>query len=70
LEEAALLPMLGEGWEAVGDGIYRFVGRRDEPASPAEPSSLTETLVEEVSAHAANAEPMKRKRKQKHLPWR
>jgi hypothetical protein len=70
-EEAALLPMLGEGWEAIGDGIYRFVGRRDEPASPAEPNRHAESPVEEVSADAAHAEPAKRQRKQKHvLPWR
>src|SRR5258707_639696 len=73
-EEAALLPMLGEGWEAIGDGIYRFVGRRDEQTTSVEPKRPSESLADDVTAHAANTEPVgrrsRRQSKHKHLRWR
>jgi hypothetical protein len=67
--------MLGEGWEAIGDGIYRFVGRREAPAISVEQERPTEApVVEDVSADPTDAEEgdrkRKRKGKQKHLPWR
>jgi hypothetical protein len=68
-EETALLPMLGDGWEAVGDGIYRFVGRTEAPRAP-EPVPDPEELVEEFSAPVEDAEPADRKRKGKRKRFR
>ena len=61
--------MLGEGWEAVGDGIYRFVGRSEESFSR-EPERAAESLVEDLTPQAQEAEPAEPKRKGKQKRFR
>jgi hypothetical protein len=61
--------MLGEGWEAMGDGIYRFVGRSEESFAR-EPERAPESLVEDLAPQAEHVEPAEPKRKGKHKRFR
>lgn len=54
--------MLGEGWEAVGDGIYRFVGA-SETVFARESERPADSLVDDLSPQVDDPDPGGTKRK-------